>query len=415
MLKWSNMPDPSTYLGERASVPSGSEKWLVYDSSAVTNVVKDWYNYSSSNNGFILKYRTCVNDYNTFYSSDYRPGGSTAYIPYLSVSYVDTIPVSQICLSTTQMSLDVDDSKSINVTVVPSNATNKGYTATSSDIVQLEKTSNGYTINALRQGEATITITSASNTNIKAVLHVVVSKYKIISNINTYEALDTTIDAAREKSEKRYKSEPPTTEARKLELGSMHDRARITALGGYYINMQNASTLLDYFLDNVGVMITDFNVKVFIEKNNTTIEHRKTNLNDFMTSAEILLQSNGSINIGSKKAFAASTSPEEYPADPDRMENDSWYAIGSSNGWINAQVTKSGSSYSAHVRYYVHDFYDWEEGSTKRGGFVEDGEMAQLHAAGYAKEFEILGVHEIQLTWNQGQRIDTGATFTDWS
>ena len=66
----------------------------------------------------------------------------------------------------------------------------KVITATSSDIVQLEKTSNGYTINALRQGEATITITSASNTNIKAVLHVVVSKYKIISNINTYEAHD---------------------------------------------------------------------------------------------------------------------------------------------------------------------------------------------------------------------------------
>ena len=82
MLKWSNMPDPSTYLGERGGVPSGSEKWLVYDSSAVTNAVKGWYNYSSSNNGFILKYRTCVEDYNVFYSSDYRPGGSTAFIPY---------------------------------------------------------------------------------------------------------------------------------------------------------------------------------------------------------------------------------------------------------------------------------------------------------------------------------------------
>ena len=163
MLKWSNMPDPSTYLGERASVPSGSEKWLVYDSGAVTNVVKDWYNYPSSNHGFILKYRTCVNDYNTFYSSDYRPGGSTAFIPYLSVSYVDTIPVSQVCLSPSSKMMSVGDTFRLTASVLPSNATNKGIIYSTDDYSIADVDPLTGIVTAVGLGTTTIYATSASN------------------------------------------------------------------------------------------------------------------------------------------------------------------------------------------------------------------------------------------------------------
>ncbi len=165
MLKWSNRPDPSTYLGERASVPSGSEKWLVYDSGAVTNVVKDWYNYPSSNHGFILKYRTCVNDYNTFYSSDYRPDGSTAFIPYLSVSYVDTIPVSQVCLSPSSKTIGIGTTFRLTASVLPSNATNKGIIYSTDDYSIADVDPLTGIVTAVGLGTTTIYATSGSNQN----------------------------------------------------------------------------------------------------------------------------------------------------------------------------------------------------------------------------------------------------------
>ena len=163
-LVWgTNMPYPSSsYLGAISLVPSGTEKWLRFTASAVTTAVNDWY-CGHRNNGFILKYSTCVDDYNVLYSSDYRPEGETSYIPYITVSYVDTIPVSQVCLSPSNKSMNVGDTFRLSASVLPSNATNKGiiYSTSNAGIASVDPRTG--TVIAVSPGTATITATSASN------------------------------------------------------------------------------------------------------------------------------------------------------------------------------------------------------------------------------------------------------------
>lgn len=60
------------------------------------------------------------------------------------------------------------------------------------------------------------------------------------------------------------------------------------------------------------------------------------------------------------------------------------------------------------VIYHMRDFYDWEEDSELKGGFVTDGEMDELHRYGLAKEYELLGECKIDVTWEEGERYTVG-------
>ncbi|MDQ2087842.1 hypothetical protein RBH29_15530 [Herbivorax sp. ANBcel31] len=70
------------------------------------------------------------------------------------------------------------------------------------------------------------------------------------------------------------------------------------------------------------------------------------------------------------------------------------------------RVAKEGELYSMSVEYNLRDFYNWKTGSDSFGGFVVDGEMAELHAYGRAKEFEVYGTHNITISWTEGERYD---------
>ena len=133
-------------------------------SSHIKNVVIDWYASPGNNYGVLLRYSDCVNDYNTIYSSDYRPSGSTAYIPYLAVSYVDIVPVSQVCLSHSSMTLDVDVTSKLSAQVVPSNASNK-WIYFSSDNESVATVSSSGLISARSKGTAVITARSAADSS----------------------------------------------------------------------------------------------------------------------------------------------------------------------------------------------------------------------------------------------------------
>lgn len=80
-VTWSNKPNIDGDWGSISTIPF--DNWLAY---WVTPAVQGWYA-GSANYGFILKYSSYANDYNCVYSSDHRPGGSTAYIPYLYIEY----------------------------------------------------------------------------------------------------------------------------------------------------------------------------------------------------------------------------------------------------------------------------------------------------------------------------------------
>ena len=166
-LTWSNKPAPETFLGDIDSLPSGSAKWLVYDSVWVKEAVIDWYASPANNHGVLLWHGLCIDDYNTIYSSDYRPSGSTAYIPYLAVSYADTVPVSQICLSTSSWTLDLDGTFKLSADVLPSNASNR-LVYYSSDNESVATVNQAGQVTAKGAGTAVITARSASNSSIYA-------------------------------------------------------------------------------------------------------------------------------------------------------------------------------------------------------------------------------------------------------
>ena len=84
------------------------------------------------------------------------------------------------------------------------------------------------------------------------------------------------------------------------------------------------------------------------------------------------------------------------------VTNDCWYTLGQASGYIIATVTKNGNYYSATVTYNLCDYYDWIPGQIARGGFVLDSEMALLHKAGEAKEFEITGSYTFEMNWING-------------
>jgi hypothetical protein len=87
------------------------------------------------------------------------------------------------------------------------------------------------------------------------------------------------------------------------------------------------------------------------------------------------------------------------------LATDWWLSIGNADAAISLECTKEGNTYTATVRYYILDYYDWEKGSNAFGGFVTDGEMFILHNVGKAKEFKSIGVYEKEMTWEKGERL----------
>lgn len=90
---------------------------------------------------------------------------TSIYNRSLSASFVfsiNTVPVSSISVSPIS-SLEVGETQTLTVSVLPTNATNKGYEVTSnSDCVSI----SGRTITALKTGVATVTITSTDDRSI---------------------------------------------------------------------------------------------------------------------------------------------------------------------------------------------------------------------------------------------------------
>lgn len=84
-LTWSNKPALGNLLGTQSTVPD--DLWLSFSGTELKSYVKQNFDVSIPEETFALKYTTYYNDYNWFFSSDYRPNGSLAYIPYLEVSY----------------------------------------------------------------------------------------------------------------------------------------------------------------------------------------------------------------------------------------------------------------------------------------------------------------------------------------
>ncbi|MBQ6702377.1 MAG: RICIN domain-containing protein [Clostridia bacterium] len=84
-LTWYNKPALNDLIDTKTSVPA--DLWLSFSSGSLSAQMIENHEYSISYIDFALKYTSYCNDFNWFFSSDYRPNGSLSYIPYLEVRY----------------------------------------------------------------------------------------------------------------------------------------------------------------------------------------------------------------------------------------------------------------------------------------------------------------------------------------
>jgi len=91
-------------------------------------------------------------------------------------------------------------------------------------------------------------------------------------------------------------------------------------------------------------------------------------------------------------------------------------AVGETKSWLAAQVMRSGTSsnpqFTATAYYYIWDFYRWEPWEVEWNRNhkimgIYDHQLASLHAAGMAKEYEIGNSYRaMTVTWSAGEQID---------
>ena len=164
--------------------PSGSEfTWNYFNCTGwqtfnLTSMVATWKGSSTAlDKGIMLKNYT--SETNTAYSKHFRSAEygttSTTYKPYLSYTYNTNVPVSQVCLLPSYVTLDPGETFYMSACVVPSNATNKNVTWTSSNNSVVTVGSSGM-LCAKSAGTATITVKSAADSSKYATATISVNK-----------------------------------------------------------------------------------------------------------------------------------------------------------------------------------------------------------------------------------------------
>ena len=124
-----------------------------------------------------------------------------------------------------------------------------------------------------------------------------------------------------------------------------------------------------------------------------------------------LSQQNAAMN------FASDNAVEGIPLSfsSQRMEqrrfsgDENWMrASGTFSGWSNATVVRTGNSFSMNFDLHYFDPYNWNNGQefTSFGVDVKDDFMAAFHKQGLAREFNLVGLLPLKITWQAGRQSD---------
>ena len=196
----------------------------------------------------------------------------------------------------------------------------------------------------------------------------------------------------------------------------------IAELGSAYGGMPNASLAMLHYIDGKGfdLYIPDFpfalaetnpgrtryyyNMNTFFDmvEKNAMIDHKY----DFSTVKNINKPGDFEEKGASKKT-AWQTDYHEKGKYNINASMDWWYTFGGAQNALSASVychrNENGKIvYTAKIRYYVLDVYDWSE--------TDEKELYELHLAGVAKSFLDYGYYETEIEWDKGSRypIPTG-------
>lgn len=153
-----------------------------------------------------------------------------------------------------------------------------------------------------------------------------------------------------------------------------------------------------------------------IELNRMILESPKANanfvtdINNAIFAAEIALKKNTTTNISTATEFTYNNLA--YDSSFENLVNNWHLAIGAYRTWMTATVTRKGDSYTMVLQYNLRDIYDWNPDNTNMGLIVSQAQMHTLHEAGMAKEYKVIGSTSVKVTWNSGQTLGNGASWT---
>lgn len=179
-LTWNNQPygssGPYTDITYKGS-------YLDYFNANITDMVKAWYS-GSPNYGIDFTYSNeDYNDYNSVVSSE----GEAHRAPVLTVNY-SIVPVTGISVSPTNVTLNINGTRSLSATISPSNATNKKVIWSSSNTSIATVSSTGV-VTAKSPGTVKITARSQADSSKCGYCYVVVKDktFDIVSSLSRDE------------------------------------------------------------------------------------------------------------------------------------------------------------------------------------------------------------------------------------
>lgn len=168
-----------------------------------------------------------------------------------------------------------------------------------------------------------------------------------------------------------------------------------------------AADLLSHYLSNTGTKYTNFPVAAMLYERKDTYVDQKYHIDDVLVGTEILTGNYGGSMLTLKSEDGFGTSKSGSGLD--------WYlALGYYRYFTTCTATRSGSSYTADIRFKLRDYYDWDPNYNGKLDYfgVAPAMLYKLHLAGMAKFFETEGEATITANWVKGKRYDSGANIT---
>jgi hypothetical protein len=201
-------------------------------------------------------------------------------------------------------------------------------------------------------------------------------------------------------------------------LTSIQSRAQLTTVGGMAFDYPNAVRGLGHFLQNTGDNLS-ISIRHLLDTDNGR-DNFNINMDAFLRASEQMVLDGMTRNISTidqgyrDDRFWATLYPFERRLRANVLpsqsnERDWFFFVNNATAAMTGSVSRDGDNFTATINYFLDDMYDWEPGSTDSGGIVLDGEMALLHAYGWAQEYRVDGhIRGIEIRWSRGQRFGVG-------
>ena len=362
----------------------------------LTSMVATWKSSSTAlNKGIMLKNYTSESSSG---SSKHFLSTESNYKPYLTYTY--NVMPTQVTLSQSSKKLNANDSFNLYATVYPSNTSQAVYWESSN--TDVATVSNYGLVCANGEGTTTIPARSKLNGSVYATC--------TVTSTNFQEGSITTPENANAITSWNESQSCFDSISWSAEYEVWYTTAMVVANGGGALGNTDAK---DLFLTFLTCMQT---TPKSIALNRMILESPKANanfvkdINKAIAAAEIALQNKSSTTLSTVSEFTYNNLA--YDSSLGNLVNNWHLAIGAYRTWMTATVTRSGGSYTMTIQYNLRDIYDWNPNNTNMGLIVSQSQMHTLHEAGMAREYKVVGNTSVRVTWNSGQTLGNGASWT---